>query len=502
MLKDMVAAYRDENRFLREQLRLLRGQIYGGKSERWLGEEASRQMAMFQEPPAAEPEPEPEEQVIGPHRRKKPGRKPLPTDLPRQEVVHDLPEEEKVCGCGSELSRIGEEVSEQLDVEPAKAKVIRHIRPKYACKSCQGVDSQGPVVAIAPPPAQLLPKTMATPGLLAYLMANKFVDCLPFHRQEKRLARMGVSLSRATMCQWAMRVAEKCAPLIDLLDRESRSGPYVQMDETTLQVMREKGRKNTAKSYVWAIRAGPPDQPILRFHYHPSRSGQVGRGLLKDFRGVVQTDGYGGYDFLDHWEGVRHAGCLAHVRRKFAEIVKASGKKRAGRTSRAQQALAFIGKLYRIERDATLAGLDDEAKVHIRREQAKPILDEFREWLLAVEPTVPPKSLLGNAIAYALKQFPRLEVYLEAGYVKPDNNLVENAIRPLVMGRRNWLFSGDPKGATASTAMISLIETAKANGWEPYGYLRFLFENLIEAKTQEDYRRLLPNRPPVETPKA
>jgi transposase len=302
---------------LHEQIRLLRSKLFGRKTEKYV-EAGQDQLRLFDEIEQAATDNGQEEQTtVSSHKRKKPGRKPLPEDLPRIEVVHDLPEEEKVCACGCELTKIGEEVSEKLDYIPAKLQVIKHIRYKYACKGCEGIDSDGGAVKIAPPPVQIIPKGIATPGLLAQILVSKFCDALPFYRQEKIFSRLGIEIPRATMANWAIKVFEQCRPLTEILRSEILSGPLVNIDETTVQVLKEPDRDNTAKSYMWIFRGGPPDKPTLLYQYHPSRSGQVPKNFLDDYQGYIQTDGYSGYDALGAQKGIVHVGCWAHVRRKF-----------------------------------------------------------------------------------------------------------------------------------------------------------------------------------------
>ncbi len=215
---------------------------------------------------------------------------------------------------------------------------------------------------------------------------------------------------------------------------------------------------------------------------------------MRPYKGYAQTDGYAGYDFLDHNPAIHHLGCWAHARRKFVDVTKAMGKKRgyARKKNNADEAIAFISKLYKIEKDMRKRNISPD-KIYIQRqEESVPVLSEFKKWLGIKSPQVPPKSLLGKAISYTLNQWDRLIRYTEQGYLTPDNNLVENAIRPFVVGRKNWLFSGNSRGAKASAVFFSLIETAKANGLEPYAYLRHLFEKLPAAKTTEDFKALLP----------
>ena len=498
-LKHIIASFQEKISHLEEYVRLLRNEIFGRKSEKRPVPEDDRQQRLFDEADggsemAEEPSrlQEPEPTRVASHQRRKAGRKPLPADLPRIEVIHDIPESQKQCACGSMLSRIGEEVCEKLDIIPAKVQVIRHIRYKYACKGCEGVESEAPTVLIAPAPPQLIPKSMATPGLLAHIVVSKFEDALPFHRQSKQFARMGIELPRATLCNWARQVAEKASPLADLMGRLIREGPIVGIDETTVQVLREPGRSDSQKSYMWVFRGGAPGRPVLSYQYHPTRAGSVPLSYLEGFKGYVQTDGYIGYDALGRKPGIVMLGCWAHARRKFHDVLQAAGAQVAKRSLAAEEALEFIKRLYQIEKEARVKELSVPEICELRQQQAKPVLDEFKCWLDEKAPLTPPGGLLGKAIGYALNQWSRLIVYLQDGRLRPDNNLVENAIRPFVVGRKNWLFSGHPRGAEASASLYSLIETAKANGLKPYLYMRYLFDQLPLAKTEEDYRNLLP----------
>ena len=495
-LKQIITSQQHEIDHLQEMVRLLQNEIFGRKSEgRPLVN--PNQLQLFTPPEEPEPIESDETIEIKGHARKKRGRKPLPADLPRVEILHDIPEEEKQCACGAQKSCIGEDTSEKLDYVPAKMRVLRHIRPKYACKQCEGVEDDGPTVAIAPVPVQLISKSIATEGLLAHIAVSKFADGLPLYRQQKIFSRLDVELSRATMANWMIQAAGCCKPVIELLHREIRSGPMINIDESPFQVLNEPGRSNTSKSYMWVFCGGPLDSPVVLYQYHPTRSGKVVQEILEDYLGYVQSDGYSGYDHLSRNPDIIHLGCLAHARRKFVEVnkgrKKARGKKK-GSKGLSEEALDTIGELYRIEKYAREKELSFDQIRNLRQEKAKPILDRFKIWLDTHHPQVPPKSLLGKAIQYTLNQWERLIVYLEAGFLKPDNNAAENAIRPFVLGRKNWLFAGAPKGAEASATFFTLIESAKANGLEPYAYLRYLFEKLPFSETESDYLKLLPNR--------
>lgn len=318
-----------ENELLREQVRLLRAQLFGRKSERFKTSD-DLQLLLFNEViSGTEKATEPEKIEIPAHIRTKAGRKRLPEDLPRVDVVHDISPEEKICNCGCTKSRIGEEISEQLDIIPASFRVIRHIRPKYACRQCEGVEDNGPTVTIAPPPAQIIPKSIVSPGLLAHVLVTKFADAVPFYRQESQFARLGVEINRTSMANWAMKTGDVSQLLLELLRKELLSGPLVNIDETTVQVLSEPGRSPTQQSFMWVFRGGDPERPALEFRYHPTREGEVAATYLAEYKGYVQTDGYAGYDFLDRRDGIIHVGCWAHVRRKFIEVIKSAGKNRS-----------------------------------------------------------------------------------------------------------------------------------------------------------------------------
>ncbi len=297
------------------------------------------------------------------------------------------------------------------------------------------------------------------------------------------------------MANWAVKAAVRCAPVIDLLENEIRCGPAINIDESALQVLNEPGRKNTTKSYMWVFCAGAPERPVVLYRYQPTRSGKVALAFLKDYRGYIQSDDYSGYDHLGQNPDIVQLGCWAHVRRKFIDVAKTRKKlrgKKAGVKTLADEALDYIGRLYHIEKKTRQDDLTPDQIYQLRQQHAKPLLDEFEKWLEAKQALTPPAGLLGSAINYALKNWSKQIVYIDDGRLKPDNNVAENAIRPFVVGRKNWLFAGSPDGAEASATFFTLIETAKANGLEPYGYLRYLFTRLPLTADEQGYRKLLP----------
>jgi transposase len=470
---------------LQEQLNLALAKRYAASSEKvspdqiWLFDEAEAEVDVVEHR-----EDEPGDSItVDSYTRKKRGRKPLPETLPRVEIFHDLPETERYCPHdGEPLKEIGSELSEQLDIVPAKIRVLRHVRKKYACE-CGGC------IKTAPLPVQPIPKSLASPGLLAHVAVSKYQDALPLYRQEQILQRIGVDIPRATLANWMIRAGELIQPLINLLRDQLLGYDIVQMDETTVQVLKEVGKAAQSKSYLWVQRGGPPDQRVILYDYDPSRSQTVPTRLLDGFRGYLQTDGYEGYNAVVAAQGLTQIGCWAHARRKFDEAVKAQGKKKQ-RTGRAWRGLSLIQKLYRVERE-TKAMTPTQRHLH-RQQYAQPILDDIRKWLNEALPQVPPSTATGKALYYLDEQWPKLIRYFEDGRLEMDNNRIENTIRPFVVGRKNWLFSDSVSGVKASANLYSLIETAKANNFEPYGYLRRVFTELPKADTVEAIEALLP----------
>ena len=421
-----------------------------------------------------------EEQItVRPYTRKRGKRTKLPENLPREEVVIDLPEEDKVCQHdGSKLSCIGEEVSEKLKIIPAKISVVRTIRKKYACQQCSDC------IKTPPPPPSLLPKSIATPSLLAFIITSKYVDGVPLHRMEAVLKRHNIELGRGTMSRWMIEVAERLAPLKQILLEELLSSSYLHCDETTVQVLKEKDKTPQSKSYMWVYGRSGRD-PIILYDYHPSRSATVPLAILKGYQGYLQVDGYSGYNLIAKQDGVVRLGCMSHCRRYFYRAWSHAKDKNIG-----SRGLAFIKKLYKIEEK--IKDFDPSARKKVRQEEALPILMSMKEWLDKEQGRHPPKGLAGKAISYALNEWDYLIRYLEDGNLDIDNNFIEQSIRPFAVGRKNWLFSNTPSGANASAFWYGLIETAKANGVEPFGYLQKLLEDFPNADELNSYLKLLP----------
>ena len=464
---------------LEEALKQQRQQQFGASSEKT----SPDQLGLFNEAEAIEVETAAEEATITvpSHTRKRKPRVSIPADLPREDIIHDIPDSEKVCPHdGTELKCIGSDDHEQLDIIPAQIKVIRHKRLKYACPCC---DQH---IVTADKPKQPIEKSIASSGLLAFVATQKYCDALPLYRQSDIFNRLGIDLDRSNLANWMIKCGELIQPLINLLQEQLRERPLVHMDETTLQVLKEPDKLPQSKSYLWLM-ASFAEKPITLFHYDPRRSQQVPIDLLDTTVNTLMVDGYEWYQKACDDYHIKRLGCWAHARRKFMDAKKIQPK---GKTGKADQALAWIQKLYLIEKQIKDAPPDQ--RYSARQQQAKPIIDDIKTWLDKSLLHVPPKTALGKALQYLHNQWERLIGYLDDGAYPIDNNVAENAIRPFAVGRKNWLFANSQAGAKASANLYSLIQTAKANGLNPYEYLKTVFKGLPNAESVEDIENLLP----------
>lgn len=410
-------------------------------------------------------------------------RKPLPKDLPREHIVLDLDDDEKVCSCCQHpLHKIGEDSCEKLEFTPAVLKVLEYVRPKYSCRQCEK-EADKVSISQKPAPASIIPKSFATESLLANIILGKYQYALPLYRQEALFEQSGVELSRTTMARWMMQVSERFTPLYNALHKHLLEQVVIQADETPLTVLKED-----KQCYMWVYCSGA-DSPeatlevvknIVLYDYQNRRSRACPIGFLGDYNGYLQTDGYRVYDGL---EKVEHLGCLAHARRKFMDAKKVQGK---GKTGKADVALAKIQKLYALE--TRLKGRSALERMTERQKLAKPMLDDLHKWLTSQK--VIGTGELGKAIKYAVGQWPKLVRYVEDGHLSIDNNRAERAIKSMVIGRKNWLFSDTPRGADASAMLYSIIETAKANDLILYDYMVKCMKEL--AKPEPDIDSLLP----------
>jgi transposase len=476
-----IEALNEQYQQILEQFRLAQQKQFGSSSET-----SANQLGLFNEAEQIEAEDEPElatEPETISYSRNKPKRKPLPNDLPRESMVHDI--KDKTCDCcGYDLHRMGEETSEQLEFIPASIKVIENIRPKYSCRHCE---QQGTEVSIkiAPVPPTPIPKSIATASLLAQIITSKYQYALPLYRQESLFKQYGIELSRKTMADWMIRSGEILQPIYQRLKAVQLQQSVVHADETPLKVIHE----DKSRCYMWVYCTGSdspnedPDTPpnIVLYDYQNSRSGQCASDYLRGYQGYLQVDGYQAYEQTQ----ASLVGCFAHARRKFIDAQKMQVK---GKTGKADWAISHIQKLYRIE--AEIKGQSTAEKQTTRQLQSKPLLDQFKAWLDKSALQVPPKSAIGKAIAYSLNQWNKLTRYTEDGRLNIDNNRAERAVKPFVIGRKNWMFSNTATGAKGSAVLYSLVETAKANGLIPFDYIRYLLDGL--SRKPDDIEHLMP----------
>ena len=414
--------------------------------------------------------------------RKRGKRRPLPSELERVRKEYDLCDDEKLChthNCC--LKKIGEEISETLDIIPARARVIQNVRMKYACPKCSG----GIKIACKEP--ALLPKSIVSAESLAYICTAKFEDGLPLYRQEKMFKRCSAFFNRTSMARWICRLTLETNPLVNLMFDDLLKSPVIHSDETTVQVLNEAERKPEQKSYMWVMSSRAP-KPIVIYKYSPSRSSEVVKENLGEYSNTLLTDGYKGYNVLS----VTHAACWAHVRRKFfdaAEYIKSTSKTAYG-GSVAAQVLSDIKDLYKIEAEIRAKG-DAEKQVH-REVFSRPIVNRIEVFMKKSLETLLPSSPTYKALRYMRDLWPKLTSFLEDGAIAIDNNYCENKIRPFVLGRKNWMFSQSVTGAEASANMYSLVESAKANSVDVYWYLKLVLTELPKSKSLDDFEKLLP----------
>ena len=461
---------------LEERWRLAQQKQFGKSAEGFVGEGE-----LFNEVEAIVEEVKAEQQSSNTP-RKKPVRKPLPKDLSREYIIHDI--DDKTCGCcGGELHKMGEDKSEKLEFIPAKIKVIVHLRPKYACRHCDKSSTHTPIKQAAMP-AMPINKGMATASLLAQLITSKYQFGLPLYRQEAMFKQYGIELSRQTMSSWIDKSATYLAPLIERLKTELLKQPTLFADETPLKVV----KSDKVKSYMWVYCSGrdspDPESPIpniVLYDFHNSRAAACVVDYLGGYQGYLHVDGYRAYGKTD----ATLVGCWAHARRKFIDAKKLQGKHKAGK---ADVALSFIQQLYGVESRIKDKSIDE--KYTIRQTVSLPILNKLAIWLEQIQPYLVGNSTLIDAVNYLANQWHKLIRYIDDGRLSIDNNRAERAVKPFVIGRKNWLFSQTTNGAHASATLYSIVETAKVNGLIPFDYVIACLEEL--CKPDPDIDSLLP----------
>lgn len=497
-LREAHGAYQQHIQSLFEHIRLSRQRLFGRRSEAHAGQqrlqfdevEQTAKGATDEHDPALIPAADahtaegetahPKASRSAPRARGKRG--PIPPHITRVDVILDVPEDQRVCPCcGKTMVAIGEDISEQLTIIPMQVQALAFHRKRYGCPTRK----HAPVIAERP--AQVLPKSNASNDLLALLITAKYVDGLPLARMEYILGRAGALVPRVTLARWMIQTAEKLKPLEEAMNSVLTQYPVLQMDETPVQVLKEKDRSPSSQSYMWVRKGGPPERPVILYHYAPSRGKAVPMDLLKDWQGYLMCDGYGGYDEVGHRPDVELLACWVHARRGFVDAIKLQPK---GKEGRANEMVKMIAELYQVEKDSRLSTIEE--RYQSRQDISKPILDTIRHWLDANIPLTAPKSALGQAMAYMDRFWPRLIRYVEAGHLPIDNNETERAIRPFAIGRRAWLFSDTPAGAEASARLYSLVETAKANGLEPYTWLLKVMRGWPDASKSGHWEPLMP----------
>lgn len=396
--------------------------------------------------------------------KQQPKRTALPPQLPRT-LIHHEPDNTR-CGCGCQLKRIGEDISEKLDYVPGEFTVERHIRGKWACNSCE-------TLIQAPVPAQVIDKGIPTAGLLAQVLVAKYADHLPLYRQERIFGRAGLEIPRSTLAEWVGACGVQLQPLVDALRHTLLQHRVLHADETPVSML-APGKKKTHKAYVWAYCSTPfSTLKATVYDFTASRAGEHARTFLGEWQGKLVCDDYAGYK-AGFGNGITEIGCMAHARRKFYDLHQAN------KSELAAKALEYIGGLYDIER--AIKDLPPDKRLAIRQAKARPIADALHQWMLAHRQKVPDGSGTARALDYSLKRWEALTRYLDDGAVPIDNNRVENQIRPWALGRSNWLFAGSLRSGQRAAAVMSLIQSAKLNGHDPYAYLKDVLTRLPTQK--------------------
>ncbi|NUQ26335.1 MAG: IS66 family transposase [Saprospiraceae bacterium] len=466
----------EENARLKAELAELKRLVFGRKTERFVPQApAADQLNLFVQHPQEEAQQKTVKEVVKGYERQKgqPKREKLPEGLPVVEVEIN-PAAEEIAG----MVRIGQEVTEELDYVPARFRVIRYIRPKYARpESEQDQDPEAKNILIAPLPTRVIEKGIPSAGLLAHILISKFVDHLPYYRQIKMFARIGMKISDSTINGWVT----KCVALLQVLYEWHKlrmmESDYLMADETTIKVLQEGKPGKSHTGYFW-VYYDPGGKRSL-FVYDPGRGGKYPREHLKNFKGHLQTDGYAGYEAFDQLgSDKRLVGCMAHVRRKFEHALDNDAQ-------RAGEVLKIMQRLYAIEQQARQEGYTHEQRLELRRKQATPIMQELKNYLLQAQDRLLPKSKIGQAVNYALNRWKYLERYVEDGKLEIDNNLVENAIRLVALGRKNYLFAGSPQGAGWAAVLYTLLSSAQGAGHNPFEYLKDILQRLPDQPLSE-----------------
>jgi transposase len=485
------------NKWYAEQFKIAQHHRFGASSEKSVW---SEQMDLFNEAEvnadANLPEPTLEETITYTRKKRAGKRDELYDGLPTVQVIHEWPEVERVCQiCGGALHACGHEVlRREIEVIPATVRAVEHVQTVYSCRDCEANPDDGLAVPMvkAPVPAPVIPGSgIASPSLVAFILSNKYVLALPFSRQEQEFARQDIIIPRQNMANWSIFTATRwLKPIFDLLYAVLLVCGFAQADETRYQVINEPNRKASTNSYLWIYRTGVYEEhQVVLFEYTETRAGKNPLEFLAGFSGYLNVDGYSGYYALEH-NGVILCGCWAHARRKFVDVLK-TAPKHLQKDSPASIGLAYCDQLFALERKYKEEGLTPEQRYERRLTEAKPILLAFFAWATGLLPALTVKGKLREAVGYAVYQQSRLMNFLLDGRLEISNNRSERGIRPVAIGRNNWMFSYSPDGADASAIIYSIVETAKANNLVPFKYLEFLFKTLPNIP-REQFKDCLP----------
>ncbi len=464
-----------------EQFRLSRQQRFGSSSEKSMPD----QISIFNEPEAETvvfcPEPAIEEVIVKPKKKKKGHKASVLKDFPKEIIEYRLSAEEDCTQCGEELHEMSKQVRAELTVIPAKVSVTEHVSYIYSCRSCEKQDITVPVIK-AKAPAPVITKSLASPSLVSYIMTRKYMEALPLYRQEQQFKHNGIRITRQTMANWMIKASHDWLKLLyEKMHEKLQTKDILHADETEVEVLCEPNRPASKSSYMWMYRTSGDSVPIILFNYREGRSGSYPKEFLKNFSGYLHVDGYAGYNKL---ENVTLAGCWAHARRKYDEALKSIPKNTESALTACQEGLAYCNRLFEIER--SLCDLDFTKRKEERQRLSRPVVEAYFAWLHVQKELALPQSYLGKAITYSLNQKEKLVAFLEDGRIEVSNNRAERSIKPFVIGRKNWLFSNTPKGATASAMIYSIIETAKENKLKPFEYLIYIFEQLPNSDISDD----------------
>lgn len=485
----------------KEQFKLAKQSKFGKSSENDMCDQMSLDDFMLFNEAEALREPiniEPDEEKLIPKKKHK-KQKNLNT-LPKIEHIYELSAEEQICPvCGSHLHEMKEEVRVEIEVIPAKTIVNRYVTKIYACRDCEN-NGTGTIISAPGAPVPVIEKSVASPSLIADILAKKYVDAVPFYRQETSLKSKKIPISRNNMCNWSIKVAnDYFKPVTEAMKKLMYSDHVIHCDETYVQVLNEPGRPATGKSYIWVTTTAEyqKEHKIALYNYTETRSSSDARKVLSGYSGYIMCDGYAGYDALTktgkNGEAPMHVkpvACMVHVRRKFAEALKLIKPADRANTS-AQTAVNMIAKLFKI--DNAFNGMTPVERKNARIEHLRQPLEDFFAWVKEEAGISLPKTHYGQALEYALKQEPKIMRVLEDGRLELDNNHAERTVKPFVIGRKNWMFANTPQGAAASCVIYSIVETAKLNNLIPYEYLKYLLEQMPGMKLTDDaINKLMP----------